>query len=407
MNIIFLTYFPFPHGLAPVNRLIAICKGLIEEGHDVKIFCLFPTEIEKNSQNFSAKGVYSGIHYEYIGRKTIIPKQKIIRFWTKIYSHTRSLVLLYKFHKTKRIDAIIHPYPVTIFLFGFYLFSKLSKIPLIHEKNEYPNIHEGKGLKAKFDLIVYERIYLSVFDGLYVATIKLYDYFKNKVKKNCKIEVIPMLVEPEPFTSSIAKNIFEFEYIAYCGNMGLNSLGESKDGVEILINAFSLISKKYPKIRLCLIGDAEKEEFNRLKSLVISSGLESKVIFTNKIVREKMPVYLSNAKVLVLARPDNEQARGGFPTKLGEYLSTGRPVVVTSVGEIPMYLIDGKHAFLSKPNDSVAFAQKMDFVLSNPQVADIVGNEGKTLVYGVFNYRVNASKLVTFINSLSIGELSV
>ena len=49
--------------------------------------------------------------------------------------------------------------------------------------------------------------------------------------------------------------------------------------------------------------------------------------------------------MLVLARPDNIQAKGGFPTKLGEYLATGNPVVVTKVGEIPNYLIDGVNAF--------------------------------------------------------------
>ena len=63
-----------------------------------------------------------------------------------------------------------------------------------------------------------------------------------------------------------------------------------------------------------------------------------------------MPKYLCNAKLLALARPDSIQAQGGFPTKLGEYLATGRPVVVTKVGEIPDYLEDGVNAFLSDIN---------------------------------------------------------
>ena len=50
-----------------------------------------------------------------------------------------------------------------------------------------------------------------------------------------------------------------------------------------------------------------------------------------------------------MARPDSRQARGGFPTKLGEYLATGKPVCVTKVGEITVYLEDNVSAFLAEP----------------------------------------------------------
>lgn len=47
-----------------------------------------------------------------------------------------------------------------------------------------------------------------------------------------------------------------------------------------------------------------------------------------------------------ISRPNSYQAQGGFPTKLGEYLVSSKPVIVTNVGEIPNYLQHQKSAFL-------------------------------------------------------------
>jgi len=64
------------------------------------------------------------------------------------------------------------------------------------------------------------------------------------------------------------------------------------------------------------------------------------------------------AKILALARPKSKVADAGFPSKLTEYLSTGNPVVVTRVGEIPYYLKDNVHAFLTEPDSVNSFAER-------------------------------------------------
>lgn len=64
--------------------------------------------------------------------------------------------------------------------------------------------------------------------------------------------------------------------------------------------------------------------------------------------RDKVPELLCRSKILALARPDNLQSEGGFPTKLGEYLSTGNLVIITDVGDIPFYLKDGESALIAK-----------------------------------------------------------
>ena len=82
----------------------------------------------------------------------------------------------------------------------------------------------------------------------------------------------------------------------------------------------------------------------------------------------------------------NEVAKYGFPIKLGEYLSTGKPVIVTSVGDIPLFLKDGENAYISKPDDVASFANKLNDCLSDPFKASYIGKKGEKLVYREFNY---------------------
>jgi glycosyltransferase involved in cell wall biosynthesis len=228
-----------------------------------------------------------------------------------------------------------------------------------------------------------------------LMTTPLKEYFETRVRKNAKLEVIPMTVEGDRFKNCTDGSQFSFPYIGYCGYMGGN-----KDGVDILIKAFKIVADKFKDIRLVLMGEAEKDEMSILKKLVDDFKLNDRVIFTGKIERDKMPPLLCNANILALARPSSLQSLGGFPTKLGEYLATGHPVVVTRVGEIPAYLTDGENAFLVEPDSAELFAEKLDYVLSNPETAKKVGEKGSELVDTYFNYRYQSKRMLEFLNNI-------
>jgi glycosyltransferase involved in cell wall biosynthesis len=106
-----------------------------------------------------------------------------------------------------------------------------------------------------------------------------------------------------------------------------------------------------------------------------------------------MPSLLVNASALALARPNNIQAQGGFPTKLGEYLATGNPVVVTSVGEIPNYLKHLENSYIAQPNNPDDFAEKLTLLFSDSSQAQSIGLRGKELAMGIFNYKTQSSSI--------------
>ena len=107
-----------------------------------------------------------------------------------------------------------------------------------------------------------------------------------------------------------------------------------------------------------------------------------------------MPNLLSNAEMLLLTRPNNKQAHYGFPTKLGEYLLSKRPVVVSRVGDIDAFLIDGLNAILVQPDDVAEIANKMIWISNNPLESNKLGIKGHECAISNFNNVTEVKKIL-------------
>jgi len=113
-----------------------------------------------------------------------------------------------------------------------------------------------------------------------------------------------------------------------------------------------------------------------------------------------VPGVLAGADVLVLPRSLGEFSQAGFPNKLGEYLASGRPVVVTKVGDIPNYLVDGQSAFLVDPDDCDAFARALVSALTDPAQAEVIGARGQAVARQLLASPMVARRIADFIAQL-------
>ena len=108
---------------------------------------------------------------------------------------------------------------------------------------------------------------------------------------------------------------------------------------------------------------------------------------------------LNSAAGLVLAKPTSNQADTCFPTKLGEYLSSGNPIVVTRTGEIPLYLKDGENAYIAEPDSVEDFTEKLKQLLDNPIQAKEIGKKGREVAKEKFNYYELSKKVIELIKN--------
>ena len=222
----------------------------------------------------------------------------------------------------------------------------------------------------------------------------LKDYFISRGVQESKITIVNMTVDTERF-KDVSRNNNGGRIISYCGTASNN-----KDGVDQLIKAFAIVARIHQDVKLQIIGKAPSEDdASGNAQLVKQLGIENRVIFTGVVSAYKMPQILVNSTILALDRPDSLQARNGFPTKLGEYLLSERPVVVTKVGDIPRFLRDGESALLAEYNNPEDFASKLCWLMEHPAEADEIGKAGAQVAKTHFNYKIETKKIASVIFS--------
>lgn len=388
MNITAITIGSYPYGEATTNRNISILKGLSELGHNVELIILSPTDRYCMGTRVKS-GFIEGVKFEYTSKSVEWPNNVIKKSIILVFSISKALHKLKDKIRTKKIDVILLLLSKPYLMHPFILFAKKYNLNIYHEQNELPEvIFKNKNIISIINIKYYINL-IRKLTGIYVISNYLKNYFAEFIEID-RICLINMTVDHTRFYN-IWPSPFKFKYIAFCGTMYGN-----KDGIRDLIDAYETVKIKVG-LKLVLIGDILDERAKYITDLIKEKGLTKNVVLTGSIVSTDIPRYLQNAEILVLARPDSIQARAGFPTKLGEYLLTQKPVIVTSTGEIPLFLKEGENAFLVKPADSVHFAEKILFVFNNYQLALNVAKNGKNLAMKCFNYRIESKKLASFI----------
>jgi glycosyltransferase involved in cell wall biosynthesis len=227
---------------------------------------------------------------------------------------------------------------------------------------------------------------------IFVISRPLKQFFVDNGIAKDRITIVNMTVDPKRF-EGLEKQMGQKRYIAYCGTVSNN-----KDGVDDLIKAFALTHKKHSDVSLYIIGGIpDKEDRVGNMRLIEDLGIKDSVVFTGVVSAKEMPQLLKNASVMALDRPDSLQAKNGFPTKLGEYLLTGNPVVVTKVGDIPSFLKDGVSALLSEDKNEEAFSSKLNWALENENEALMIGARGKDVALSNFSCVIEGQKILNII----------
>ncbi|MBL0358090.1 MAG: glycosyltransferase family 4 protein [Chitinophagaceae bacterium] len=381
MNFIFVSTGSYPDVHAAAIRQSVLAKGLVELGHGVRFLVLTP-------QDWAGKKKldYFGVQFEELN--SYKGSNKILKHYYYLKSVLKTKKILKQQATEKKIDAMmvfsimsIHTIPID------YLVKKAKsyKIKVFHERTELPYVFDIN----KRMLHIYQHKMLPRFDGIFVISDKLITYLKQFNPALKKLLTVVDLA----FFSTTKPSPYPFPYVGYCGNISGN-----KDGVPVLIEAFAKIKDRFPDLKLVLVGNnnnktAIKETLDAISRL----GITDRVVFTGLVEREMMPVILCNASILVVAKPDNELNSGNFPIKIGEYLATGVPIVVTSVGEIPLFVKDGETGFLSVPDNADAFAIKMEEALADPERSKAIGLAGKKVAQTLFDYKIQAGIMADYI----------
>jgi glycosyltransferase involved in cell wall biosynthesis len=156
------------------------------------------------------------------------------------------------------------------------------------------------------------------------------------------------------------------------------------------------VHEEHPKIKLVFTGEATKSIREKILWSTDSKGQEW-IIFTGFLSRDALIWCYKNARGLLCCRSNSDYANYGFPTKLAEYLASGRPVVATTVGDVEEYLVDENSAFLAKPENVESITLAIQRLLDDPIRAEKIGQQGARVARQYFDYRNHVEKVSSFI----------
>lgn len=332
------TYPPFINGVSTSISMLE--KGLIEKGHEVYIVTVNPDNLSYKYENedriLRIPGIPIGI-YDY--RLTGIYPLKAL-------------------NKIKLWDLdIIHSH--TEFGIGTFarIIAKQYNIPLIHTYHTMYEDYVHYITHGYFDKPSRKIVeYLTKFycdktaKELIVPSKKTYDLFTEKYKVDKGIHIIPTGIDTKRFHRDrhssreldslrkdlkIAKDNFVLLYVG--------RLAEEKN-VEFLLESHAQIIKKYPKIKLMIVGSGPDYE----KFIQYSEKLKiiKNVIFTNAVPYEEIPKYYAIADVFVTASTTETQG-----LTVIEAMAASLPVICVDDESFNTFVVNDVNGFLFHDKD--------------------------------------------------------
>lgn len=215
-----------------------------------------------------------------------------------------------------------------------------------------------------------------------------------KVESN-KIIVSPNSVDPELFSPILndlnLKKELDLENSFICGFAG--TFGHWH-GVDTIAESIKFVKDVIPNVKFLLVGDGMFRA--KVEEILERDNTKDFCIITGMVPLSKVPNYLSICNVLLTPCKSNDDNSAFFnsPIKLFEYMSMGKPIVASEIGQQAIVLKHNVNALLHNENDPEAHANAIIKLYNNPELANEISSNSRKEVEDKFDWRVNAKRIV-------------
>jgi glycosyltransferase involved in cell wall biosynthesis len=168
--------------------------------------------------------------------------------------------------------------------------------------------------------------------------------------------------------------------------LAVGRLGPGK-GMEDLVEATALISKRTDSIKVVIIGDGPLKPF--LERRVEEMGLTNVIQFEGYVTdREQLRTFYQQASLFVL--PSHHE---GLPTVVLEAMACGCPVLATRVGGVPSLIEEGVSGRLVSPGAPQDLATAAAKLLANPDQLAFLGLSARKTIEQGYSWEQIGSRI--------------
>ena len=211
---------------------------------------------------------------------------------------------------------------------------------------------------------------------------ELTNYYK--IPEN-KIRVIHNGVDVSKFQPAADKHKVKAALGLNPHDLAIVSVGRlyARKGLFTLIESMPAVVKRFPNAKFIISGKGQSDEMHKLNAHAEKLGVKGNIVFTGYTPDSELPKLYQAADVFAFSTFYEHH-----PFAVLEALSTGLPVVTTTVGGIPETIESGKNGLLVTPFDSKRFSESILYLLEHQAEAAEMGAKARQTVEHQLDWQI-------------------
>ncbi|MCL6572486.1 MAG: glycosyltransferase family 4 protein [Bacillus sp. (in: Bacteria)] len=399
-SIIIVTPNYTPETCAAAKRITATAEYLNKHGWKVTVITVAP--------HYPQNCIYEGYGKKFLEisienqvkvvrfRPWIVPKSNLI---LRLFSETLFSLQAAWYIFRCRSSVVMSTSPYMLLGPFCLLASRIKRSRFIWEVRDLTWQYVSATGKKSYGLIKpleYLMLLTASFsDALITTTNGQLEYFKTHLKCLPPIALVIPNGVSDFFLNSTKqlayKGFFQKKEVkvVYAGLLGY------PQGLTTLIKTAKLL----PNIKFILVGEGvERLELERQAKIYKLNNIQ----FTGYMELDNLLTYYSEADILVAHLRRNFAFEIAQPSKLWEYMSTGRPVVFGGEGEAADIIRQNDCGSVVPPDNPEALAEAITYLVANPDEAQRLGKNGRLFVETHRRSDVILEKLQFILEQLTI-----
>ncbi len=236
---------------------------------------------------------------------------------------------------------------------------------------------------SRFSVNYWEYKALQMADKVVVVS-KTLESIAVKMKGRENVLYLPNGVDTQRFVSKNKKHVGVIVGVSgYIGKMG------NRFAYQEMAEAAEQISDA----RFLVVGHGKG--LRDFRAYVKKKGMEERFSFAGFVPHDRMPGIMDKMDICLVPMGDFFTSRARSSVKLKEFMSMGKAIVATRVGENITDLDGGKCGLLAESQDD--FVKKIKLLIKDAKLRETLGKRARERAIKLYDYRILREKLKKFI----------
>ena len=178
--------------------------------------------------------------------------------------------------------------------------------------------------------------------------------------------------------------------------------GAKRDGLNDLFSTALGLRKQGKGVELSYAGLAVKELGDWQRRSRHANAAAWFCVF-GRLQETDLIEYINGLDALVFLRKDDSSGVAAFPTRLPEFLLTGRPVICSRIGDIPVFVPDDAIVYCA-PGDNRDLKRAIGDLMDSQELIERIGTYGRAIAQRAFGWEGYGEAIVEYIKTCHINR---